>query len=59
MASAAVIVKIIARVLGSINKVATTKIAKEKLKIKIPGGNPSLYITIKKVRYTNAKPSSC
>ena len=47
-----------ANVFFSTSKVATTNAANEKPITRIVDGSPSLYITIKKEKYTSAKPVS-
>ena len=52
-------VKIMARVVGSNNKVAITRIANESRITSITGGSPSRYMAKIKELYTKARPNSC
>src|SRR4029079_714012 len=54
----AMAVRIRANVFFSTSNVATTNAAKENPTTRIVDGKPSLYITIKKEKYTSAKPVS-
>src|SRR6185437_5830810 len=54
----AIDVRIIANVFFSTKIVATTSIANEKPITRYTGGNPSLYMGIRKEKYTNASPVS-
>ena len=55
----AITVKAIANTVGSNNKVAITKMAKESNTTKITGGSPSRYIAKINALYTSANPISC
>ena len=57
--SPAITDKMIAKSVGSINKVAMTSIANDNKTMSINGGKPSLYIANMKALYTKAKPNSC
>ena len=59
MSKPAMIVKIVDKIVGGSNKVATTNKANEINTIRIMGGNPSRYIANINELYTKAKPSSC
>src|ERR1700704_5262592 len=58
MVNTAIAVKIIASVFFSSKSVATISTASENPTIKIVEGNPSRYMTIKKEKYTSARPVS-
>ena len=47
------------KTVGSNNRVAITKMAKESKTTNMIGGSPSRYIAKIKALYTNAQPSSC